>query len=116
MAVSIAQQLAKDKYRKEKRDQMTVEIPKGKREVYKQIAADLGISLALLVQFSVEDYGRNHGSENALSIGAEESERFSAADRKLVEEFNQLPADTQKAITKLIATINQNLKGGVRDD
>ena len=110
MAVSTAQRLARDKYRKEKRDQMTVEIPKGKREVYKLIAAELDRSLAQLIQDAVEEYGANHGGENLSLATQNQEQKLSAADKKLIEEFNRLPAETQKALIKLIQSINQNAK------
>lgn len=106
MVTSKAQLMAVKKYRSEKRDQISFDVPKGKRDEFKQLANLLGMSLQGLFVNAVEAYGRNHGSENALSISSEESERFSPADRKLVEEFNQLPVDTQKAVVKLIQTIN----------
>lgn len=112
MAVSIAQQLAKDKYRKEKRDQMTVEVPKGKREVYKLIAAELGISLAQLIQVAVESYGRNHAG--GIQLPAAEQKSLSPSDEKLLVEFSKLPVDAQKSLMKFLQTINQ--KGGGQND
>lgn len=105
MATSKAQLMAVKKYRSEKRDQISFDVPKGKRDEFKQLANLLGMSLQGLFVNAVEDYGKNHGAKLA-TIEKPESEKLTTADRKLVEEFNQLPVDTQKALAKLIQTIN----------
>ena len=106
MSVSIAQKLAKAKYQQEKRTLIATEVSKEKGEFYRTTATEFGISLSKLVQNGVEEFIQNHAGQN-LSLVAQNSEpKLSAADKKLVEEFNQLPVDTQKVIAKLIATIN----------
>ena len=89
MAVSEAQKLAVEKYRREKRDQLAVDVPKGKRDAYKMIAAEKGLSLSQLIQNSVESFAGLHVGE-------------------LPEEFNQLPVDAQKHLMKFLKSINEN--------
>ena len=105
MAVSRPQQIAKDKYRQEKRDQITAEVPKGKRDAYKRIAADFNLSLSMLIQNSVEEYGRNHAGESLPTTTQQKS--LSSADEKLLAEFSKLPVDARKHLLELAKIINQ---------
>ena len=104
MAVSVAQKMAKEKYRNDKRDQMTVEIPKGKRDAYKLIAAELGLSLSMLVQASIEDYGANHAVKIVVQQDADQ--KLTTEQKRLVEEFSKLPVDAQKHLMKFVAAVN----------
>ena len=45
------------------RDRLVIEIPKGKKDDYRQIAGEFGISLARLIQLGVEEYAKNHAGE-----------------------------------------------------
>ena len=49
--------------RKDKWERLAVEIPKGKRDIYKMAARELGLSLSKLIQNGVEEYIKNHGEE-----------------------------------------------------
>ena len=49
--------------RKDKWERLAVEIPKGKRDIYKMAARELGLSLSKLIQNGVEEYIKNHGVE-----------------------------------------------------
>ena len=46
--------------RKNNRERLAIEVPKGKRDEYKAAAQELGLSLSRLVQNGVEEYIRNH--------------------------------------------------------
>ena len=118
MAISDAQRLAVKIYRSEKRDQIAVDVPKGKREVYKRIAAKLGKSLAQLIQDSVEEFSRAHAGEdwtaNQLAAGVsmagastveKPGETLSREEKKLLEEFRQMPVNSQKHVRGLIRAI-----------
>ncbi|MBR4384378.1 MAG: hypothetical protein IKP64_12580 [Selenomonadaceae bacterium] len=115
MAVSKAQQLAKDKYRTEKRDQINAEVPKGKRDEYKQAAARFGISLAQLIQNGVEEFIQNHAGEDfseanqltaaGASTVEKPGETLSREEKKLLEEFRQMPVNSQKHVRGLIRAI-----------
>ena len=52
-----------DPRRKDKWERLAVEIPKGKRDIYKTAAQELGLSLSVLIQIGVEEYIKNHGEE-----------------------------------------------------
>ena len=108
MAVSQAQKLAKEKYRQEKRDQMTLEVPKGKREVYKAIAARLGLSLSMLVQHSVEEYGANHAGE---VIHKPEAEKLTAEEKRLLAAFAKLPKNAQTNLIKTLEALSPKKEG-----
>ena len=82
------------------RDLLAVEILKGKRDVYKQAAAELGLSLSMLVQTSVEEFIRNHAGEEF--IPNREDEKLSAEERRLIVAFDSLPKDTRTIVLKLV--------------
>ena len=105
MAISESQKLSIAKYRQEKRDRLSTDIPKGKRAEYNAAAGHLGISLALLVQNGVEEYIANHAGEEFKPTT---SAPMTAEERKLIDDFNALPDDVRKSISKLIRQINQN--------
>ena len=110
---SQAQRLAVAKFRAEKCDRIAADVPKGKREIYKTAANDMGLSLALLIQNGVEEFIKNHAGEKVTLEVKPES--ISAADRRLLDEFNQLPADVQKKTLALIRAINESKEGGEND-
>ena len=105
MASSAAQKLAKEKYRQEKRDLLAVEIPKGKRDEYKAKAAELGLSLSMLIQHSVESYGES----SAGNVPA--SSELTTEQKIFVDEFSKLPADVQKNFLKVFKAINASQTG-----
>lgn len=117
MAVSESQRLAVIKYRQEKRDQIAVDVPKGKREEYKLKAAKLGLSLSMLIQHGVESYGEefiaNHSTESFTK--PEKPESLSADERRMLVEFNQLPSDAQKHLLKFVKAVNHTKGGGEND-
>ena len=51
--------------RKNDRERLVIEIPKGKRDIYKAAAQELCLSLSKLVQNGVEEYIRNHFNEKS---------------------------------------------------
>ncbi len=104
MALSQAQKLAKAKYQQEKRSLIAAEVSKAKGKEYKQKAASLGLSLSALIQRSIESYGANHAGEEFMPPTPAP---MTADERKLIEEFNALPDDVRKSISKLIRQINQ---------
>lgn len=52
--------LANARYIEKAYDSLAVRVKKGKRDYYKQEAAKRGLSLASLIQKSVEEYLHNH--------------------------------------------------------
>lgn len=94
-------------YKKANYDNILVRIKKGKREEYTQAAAELGLGQAEMIRLAIEEYIANHGGEIPASTSKPES--ISVADKRLVEEFNQLPVDAQKSLMKFLKVINQNM-------
>ena len=116
MAISNSRRLANEKFLKEKCDRITADVPKGKRDAYKQIAAELNISLASLIQVGVEEYARAHAGEDfseanqltatSTSTIEKPGETLSREEKKLLEDFRQMPANLQKHVRGLIQAIN----------
>ena len=115
MAVSRAKRISIAAYQQEKCDRLIADVPKGKREVYKRIAAELNLSLASLIQVGVEEYARAHAGEDwtanqltATSMSTDEKpgETLSREEKKLLEDFRQMPANLQKHVRGLIQAIN----------
>lgn len=45
------------------RDRLVIEIPKGKKDDYRQIAKAMGLSMSRMIQTAVEEYAKNHAGE-----------------------------------------------------
>jgi len=113
---------ANQEYKNANYDRLAIWIKKGKRDEYKQAAAQQGMSLAafltraadLLVQYGVEDFA-NHAATDAESPAQVAAEKLSADERRLVEEFAKLPADAQKHFLKAFAAVNSSKGGGGND-
>lgn len=102
-----------DEYKKENYDQILVRVKKGKREEYRTAAEGLGLGQMELFRAAVEEFIKNHAGEKVTLEVKPES--ISAADRRLLDEFNQLPADVQKKTLALIRAINESKEGGEND-
>ena len=95
-------------------DRLAIWVKKGSRDSYKKSAAEFGISLAMLVQNGIEEFIKNHAGEKfPLEV---KPETISATDRRLLDEFNQLPADAQKSLMKFLRAINESKGGGDNGD
>ena len=106
MATSKAQLMAVKKYRQEKRDQISFDVPKGKRDELKQSASLLGMSLRGLFVSSVEEYISRHAGET-FADKQQTRKSLSPAEEKLLGEFSKLPPDAQKSLMKFLQTINR---------
>ena len=114
---SKAQLMALAKFKQEKRDTLTIDLPKGSKDGYKKSAAGFGISLTKLIQAGIEEYIQNHGGEVPNVITRQPEQKLSPEQRRLVEEFNRLPPDVQKSIIKMIQAINAELESNkIRTD
>ena len=82
-------------------DRLAVWIPKGRRDEFKAKAAELGISLAQLIQRAVESYGGelNH-TQTAQIVDA--SPRLTGDEKKLIDAFNNLSPEAQKTLLKFL--------------
>lgn len=108
MVVSQAQKLAQQKYNAANYDRVAIRIKKGKRDEYKQKATKLGLSLSMLVQYSVESYGANHGGE---VIQKPEAEKLTAEERRLLTAFAKLPKNAQTNLIKTLEALSPKKEG-----
>ena len=107
MAKSLAQKMANRRYRDKVYDQITIEVPKGKRDEYKAAADDLQMTFKSLVQSGIEEYIAKHAGEVVMPVSTTEPDKLSAEDKRLVEEFSRLPVDARKHLMKFVAEINR---------
>ena len=66
-----------------------------------------------MIRRAIEEYIANHAGESFTK--PEKPESLSADERRLVEEFNQLPSDAQKHLLKFVKAVNQTKGGGEND-
>lgn len=97
--------------RKDKYDNVLFRVQKGKAEDYRQAARDLGIGFWELIQSGVEEFIARHpgGEFQALAVKTAKDvpeQKLTTEQKRLVEEFNKLPVDTQKIVVKLLKAIN----------
>lgn len=58
---SKSQNLATQKYQREKLEQVSIRVKKGEREKFKEIADGAGLSLAEMIRRAIREYAENHG-------------------------------------------------------
>ena len=100
-------------YRKEKYDNVSFKVPKGKRQEYQQAAADFGIAQSEMFRQAVEIFIAEKSLQdlplNPAPMKTQKPENsLSSEQKKILDEFNQLSIETQKAFMKLFKTINSN--------
>ena len=109
-------------YRKEKYDNVSFKVSKGKAEEYRQAARDFGIAQSEMFRQAVETFIAERSLQDLPVTSTPKSPPtachalmeqlpvvgtlLSKEQRLLLDEFNQLPVDTQKAIVKLIRSVN----------
>ena len=102
-----AQRLANHNYRREKRDQTTVEFPKGKREVYKQMAAELGMSLTQFIQCSIDGFIANFNEKIIITpkpVPKTEIQR-TADQEKLLADVSKLSPKARRHLLNFLAAL-----------
>lgn len=93
-----SQVLAVMRYRQEKRDNISVDVPKGKKDGYKAKAAALGMSLSQLIQRGVESYG-----EGAPTVApVKPAPVITSEQRKILDTVELLPPDARRALMKFL--------------
>ena len=65
----------------------------------------------MLIQTSVETFAQNHSGEEFQTLALKTlkdvpEQKLTPEQKRLVEEFSKLPADTQKAFMKILTAIN----------
>lgn len=106
MTVPKSKVIANKKYRAKTYDTISFDVPKGKRDEYKQAAASLGLSLARFLYLAAEAFSKEHSGEDFKPALMNNAGKLSATEKKLVEEFKQLPKDAQKTLLKFLQTLN----------
>ena len=99
---SKAQRMASEKYRQEKLDRVTITVPKGKREAYKQLAAEMGISMVKLFQYGVEGLAQNY--EEKIIIHSQ-GDKLNAEQRQLIDTVDKLTPKARKQLIKFLETL-----------
>lgn len=107
MAITESQKESIARYRAEKRDRLSTDIPKGKRDVYNAAAKELKLSLAQLIQNGVEEYIRNHAGDIVVPA-TRQTETISAEERRLIKSFANLPDNVKPTIKKLVEQLAQS--------
>lgn len=114
MAASNSQKLAQEKYNKENYDRLAILIKKGKRDEYHAAAAAIGLGYAEMIRAAIEEFIQRHAGEdfseaNQLAAGASTVEKpgetLSREEKKLLEDFRQLPVNSQKHVRGVIRAI-----------
>lgn len=80
----------------EAHDRITMDVPLGKRAVYKEAAERFKMPLTVLFQRAVEEYINNHGGN------VEPHEKLTPRDKLLLKKLKQLPSDTQRLVAKFV--------------
>ena len=96
-------------YKKANYDRIMFRVKKGVAGTYKSAAEKLGIGQSEFHRSAAEEFIQTHLLEGApLPMKTPKpTESFSTADKALVAEFNQLPADVQKSIRQIIQAFNR---------
>lgn len=100
MALPESTKESKKRY-KLKRELLAVEIPKGKKAAYRQVADALGLSMARLIQQSVEEYARKYANE-VPEFPQTAEEFLTERENLLLKRFNRLEPKTQMAFIHLM--------------
>lgn len=99
-------------YKKSKYDTIVFRVKKGKATEYRQAAQDLGVGFWNLLQTGVEEFIANHLGGDFLPVKPAPmtkeppAEKLTSVERTLLDEFNRLPVDVQKAFLKTFKAIN----------
>ena len=98
-------------YKKNKYDRLAFLSPKGKGKEYRQAADDFGLGLSEMIRIAVETYIADRSLHDlpvkpAPMAKESPSEKLSTQEKTLLDEFNRLPVDVQKAFLKTFKAIN----------
>ncbi|MBR4152752.1 MAG: hypothetical protein IKT98_07305 [Selenomonadaceae bacterium] len=105
-------------YKKATYDRIGLVVRKGKRKEYQQAADDFGLSLSELIKIAIEKFIAEQSYESFTSqtiktpFTPKSEQKLTEEQKRLVEEFSNLPVDTQKAFMKVFTSINNASKGG----
>ena len=111
-------------YKKNNYDSILFRVKKGKKAEYQQAASELGLGKMELMRVAVEEYIAHRRDEK--SVGSRDADlspvdtnnapitckqpeqNLSTEQKQIIEEFNKLPVETQKAFLKLLEPVFTN--------
>ena len=117
MPRSESQKKATRKYKEKNIELVAFETKKGKSAEYTQAAAKMRLGKMEMIRLAVEEFIQTHLHEFApivkpASITAQPTaEKLTSSERTLLDEFNRLPVDAQKALLKFLKTLNERQDG-----
>ena len=96
------------------RDKIAINVPKGKRAVYRRAAAELGLNFSVFIQKSVEEFINNNADEDFIAkIKAEN--KLSKEKQRLLAAFDKLPKESQRLVRKLTEDFAAKVSGEQSD-
>lgn len=105
------------KNREEVCERISLDVPLGKRAVYKEAAKQFKVSLVNLIQISVEEFIANHSGED-IKDKLVQHERLTPRDKLLFDRFKELPPYAQRSVVKFVdnmAGLARGQKEGIAD-
>jgi len=104
MARTLSDKISRQKYNDTHYDQILLRVKKGKRDEYKQSAAQLGLGLMEMMRLATEEFIRTHAGEKFVMATTPESpqEKISDDDKRLLELFAKLPKNTRAKFVSLL--------------
>lgn len=89
---------------KEGHERISLDVPQGKRAVYKAAAKQFKVSLVNLINLALDEFIENHSGED-VKDQLIQHERFTTRDKLLIEKYKQLSPKTQRAVMKFIDNV-----------
>lgn len=96
-------------YKKANYDQILIRVKKGKQQDYRQAADALGIGQMEMFRRAVDEFIQNHAAETCGELNhtqtaqiVDASPRLTGNEKKLVDAFNNLSPEAQKALLKFL--------------
>ena len=102
MPISEARRQSQKKYKQEKCDRVTVDVPKGKREIYKQLADEMGISMSKLIQYGVDEFAQKYTNK---AIFHSQGDKLNAEQRQLIDTVDKLTPKARKQLIKFLESL-----------
>ena len=96
MAITKARLAAQKRYKAKKLDNVTFDVPKGMRAMYKSAAQDCGLSLMGMIRRAVEEFIKTHTGKTFPK------EELTVKQKLLAERFSKLPPETQQIVFSLV--------------
>ena len=104
MARTLGEKISRQKYNDKHYDQILLRVQKGKRDEYKQSAANFGLGFMQMMRLAIEEFIRTHAGEKFVAATTNESpnENLSDEEKHLLELFARLPKNTRTKFVSLL--------------